>query len=54
MHLLLVLNLEQKVSSIEYDFKQHYDRESAPNGLSNGLAAIDGKEHTTAQVQLEV
>lgn len=51
---LPVLTFEQKVSSIEYDFKQHYDREPVANGLSNGTVEQEGKETATAQIKQEV
>lgn len=52
---MIILIVEQKVSSIEYDFKQHYDREPATNGVANGSAGVDGtKNRNVGEIQLEV
>ncbi len=45
----------QKVSSIEYDFTQHYDKQAQTNGLVNGgHQSQDQSEDVAAPVQLEV
>ena len=52
---MIILIVEQKVSSIEYDFKQHYNRESAPTGVENGSAGVDStKNGDVGEIQLEV
>ena len=55
MLFVAILIAPQKVSSIEYDFKQHYDREPASNGLTNGAAAYNGTRNEAAnEMQVEV